>query len=170
MLDYFAERGWIELKASGLVHGYVKTKAITDIEELTRDLHEYSMEREVGELSRLNELFAFFSADTCLSHQLSAHFGQAVPAPCGHCSACEGAAIGALPSPDYAQVGDSALTGLRRLRQEYPQQLADLRQQARFLCGLSSPKMVRARLTRHPLYGCCSGVPFEDVLEAVATL
>ena len=34
----------------------------------------------------------------------------------------------------------------------------------RFLCGLSSPKLIRAKLTRHSLFGALQQVPFPVVL------
>ncbi len=168
MLDYFAEQGWIELQATGLVHGYVKLKPIGDVDALVQELHDYVMEREIGELTRLNELFDLMADQRCHSAALSHHFGQQLEDACGHCSACDGSALPDIPPPNYPRVGDSAITGLRPLIKERPEALGQVRQQARFLCGLSSPRMTRARLSRHPLYGCCSGIPFDQVLDALA--
>src|SRR5690606_564056 len=125
MLDYFAERGWIELKASGLVFGYRKLKPITDIEALTQELYQVSLDREVGELMRLNELFELMSSESCQSGAMSEHFGQSLAEPCGHCSACEGQAIGELPEPDYPRMGDAALSAVRALSKQYPEHLHD---------------------------------------------
>lgn len=165
MLDYFAEQGWIELHASKLVYGYRKNKPITDIEQTAEELYQGVLDREVGELARLNELYELMFSQECQSSKLSAHFGQSINMECGHCSVCEGQAIGSVQEPDYPRVGDSALSGLKALMQEKPGLLDQFRVQARFLCGLSSPKLIRARVTRHPLYGCCSQVPFDHVLE-----
>ncbi len=167
MLDFFAEQGWIELEVSGLVFGYRKLKPITDIDSLAQDLYQVALDREIGELTRLEELYQLMCADSCQSAALSQHFGQPLASECGHCSVCEGTGIAELPEPDYPRLGDSALTGIRRLSREHPEHLSDARQQARFLCGLSSPKMIRARLTQNPLYGCCSAIPFDRVLEAL---
>ncbi|MEO8268094.1 MAG: RecQ family ATP-dependent DNA helicase [Aureliella sp.] len=167
MLDYFAEKGWVELEASGLVFGYRKLKPITDIDRLSQDLYQVALDREIGELTRLDELYLLMCADNCQSALLSQHFGQPHSGECGHCSVCEGTGIEELPEPDYPRLGDSALTGIRRLSREKPDLLGDARQQARFLCGLSSPKMIRARLTQEPLYGCCSAIPFDRVIEAL---
>ncbi len=167
MLDYFAEQGWVELQASGLVHGYRNLKPITDIDLLAQELYQYALDREIGELTRLDELFQLMCSEQCQSAALSEHFGQSLDAACGRCSACVGAAITELPEPSYPQMGDSALTAIRRLSKEHPEQLGDARQQARFLCGLSSPKLIRARLTRDPMYGCCSAIPFDRVIEAL---
>lgn len=167
MLDYFAEKGWIELDVSGLVFGYRKLKPITDIDNLTQELYQVALDREIGELTRLDELYQLMCADACQSSLLSQHFGQQLSFACGHCSVCEGEAIESIAEPDYPRVGDSAITGLKRLRTDFPEQLADARQQTRFLCGLSSPRMIRAKLTQNPLYGCCASIPFDQVLDAV---
>ena len=167
MLDYFAEQGWVELEASGLVFGYRKLRPIADIDSLSQDLYQVALDREIGELTRLDELYLLMCADSCQSALLSQHFGQPHAGECGHCSVCEGTGIDELPEPDYPRLGDSALTGIRRLSREKPDLLGDARQQARFLCGLSSPRMIRARLTQEPLYGCCSAIPFDRVIEAL---
>ncbi len=167
MLDYFADQGWIELQVSGLVFGYRKLKPISDIESLTQDLYQVALDREIGELTRLDELYLLMSAESCQSALLSQHFGQPHAGQCGHCSVCEGTGIDFLPEPDYPRLGDSALTAIRRLQREKPELLGEARQQARFLCGLSSPKLSRARLTQDPFYGCCSAIPFDRVIEAL---
>jgi ATP-dependent DNA helicase RecQ len=38
------------------------------------------------------------------------------------------------------------------------------RQLARFLCGMTSPASIRARLTRHEAFGILSDIPFSEVL------
>jgi len=38
---------------------------------------------------------------------------------------------------------------------------------ARFLCGLSSPGLTAARLSRHERFGLASEVPFKKVLAAI---
>ena len=50
------------------------------------------------------------------------------------------------------------------LRAERRPSLVAPRQEARFLCGLSSPATTRARLGRHPLFGGLADVPFERIL------
>jgi len=52
-----------------------------------------------------------------------------------------------------------------RFRAEKRELLAEPRAFARFLCGLTSPKLSRARLGSHQLFGVFSDVPFTDVLR-----
>ena len=167
MLDYFAEQGWIELEVSGLVHGYRLIEQLPEPELLTQELYQYTLDREIGELARLEEVFELMCADRCQSAAIAEHFGQPMPDECGHCSVCDGKAIGSLPEPTFQRVGDSALTAIRNLSRQHPEALGDARQQARFLCGLNSPKLFRKRLTQDPHYGCCSDVPFDRILEAL---
>lgn len=167
MLDFFAEQGWIELEVSGLVHGYRKLEQLGDPELLTEELYQYTLEREIGELARLEEVFELMCSDRCQSAAITEHFGQPMQDGCGHCSVCEGAIIGGLPEPAFPRVGDSAKTAVRALSKQHPDALGDARQQARFLCGLSSPRLIRKRLTQDPHYGCCNRVPFDQVLDAL---
>ena len=56
---------------------------------------------------------------------------------------------------------------IEELASEYPDRFTTGRDRARFLCGLSSPSFVRAKLTRHASFGVCDRVPFADVLDQV---
>ena len=41
------------------------------------------------------------------------------------------------------------------------------RQLARFLCGIASPALSTAKLTRHPRFGAAAEAPFAEVMSAV---
>jgi len=65
-------------------------------------------------------------------------------------------------------VDEAILARAKTLRREQPQALADARAVARLLCGVTSPKLSRARLASHPLFGSLSHAPFQEVLERLA--
>ena len=70
----------------------------------------------------------------------------------------------ALPVEDASrpiQVDREALGALVAL---HPRALGEPRKVARFLCGLSSPALVGAKLTRHRLYGVLAGRRFREVV------
>lgn len=165
MLDYFVQKEWIDLDVSGLSHGFRRLKPMGQADEMSNQLRQYVMERQASELTRLDQIYEFYSASDCLSARLSKHFGQVLEAKCGHCSSCRQLPIGKLMPLAYPRVGDSTRGIVGKLRKSHPEHLATPWQQARFLCGLSSPKMIRARLTRDSGFGCCSGIPFDCVLE-----
>ena len=48
--------------------------------------------------------------------------------------------------------------------------LRTARQMARFLCGITSPAVTRAKLTKHDAFALLTGVPFNDVLAQTESL
>jgi ATP-dependent DNA helicase RecQ len=51
------------------------------------------------------------------------------------------------------------------VRRQQPDPLAEPRAMARFLCGLTSPRLTRSRLNRDKLFGALGHVPFPEVLR-----
>ena len=49
-------------------------------------------------------------------------------------------------------------------REAHPDVLGEPRALARLLCGLSSPRLAQAKLTKEALFGALAEVPFPDVL------
>jgi ATP-dependent DNA helicase RecQ len=72
-------------------------------------------------------------------------------------------ALAPSPAPEpIRRLLDAA--AFRRLYTEQPRALGEARQQARFLCGLSSPALSPARLVSHPLFGVLCAHRFGEVL------
>lgn len=169
MLEFFEQNKWIDLEVSGLVFGYRQLQPIREPNELAEQLLDYLRQREQGELKRLDQMYQLLASRQCQSKVLSRHFGQDLTQDCGTCAACRGEGLASIPQPNYPRVGDSAKTAVRRLRQMHPELLKNAREQARFLCGLTSPKFTRARLSRDSLFGCCAEIPFDQVLQSMNT-
>lgn len=167
-LDYLEERGWLELKVSDLNHGYRRLRDIADPDSIADQLHARLVEREVGEIDRTAQVFAMLSAKSCLAATLSQHFGESMEQACGRCSACRGDGPHELAVASKPTVGRAAIMAIESLKHKFPQQLATPRQQARFLCGLTTPALTRAKLTRDPNFGVCDSVPFPAVLDELA--
>ncbi len=167
MLDYFAEKGWLELHASGLVHGYRRKNPIADTDELAGEMYERALQRERTGINRIDQLFEMFAARECQSRRLSEYFGQEFMEPCGHCRPCQGQPLGPIDWDQALPAIDAALVQqVRAHAQKHPAALADPRQCARFLAGISSPGLVAAKLTRDPLFGRCAEVPFAQIMSA----
>jgi ATP-dependent DNA helicase RecQ len=166
-VDYMSEQNWLEVQVSDLVHGYRWLQRIEQPKTLADSLYQRLAERERGEIVRLDGVFEIAKADSCQPHTLSQHFGESLPQPCGHCSACVGEGPLTIPKTASPPVGASALKAIEDLAAEYPDRFTTARDRARFLCGLSSPGFVRGRLTRHASYGVCDRVPFADVVKQV---
>ncbi|MCO8123993.1 RecQ family ATP-dependent DNA helicase [Stieleria sp. TO1_6] len=166
-VDFMAAQNWIEVHVSDLVHGYRWVKRIEQPKLVADEYHARMLGRERSEVDRLGDVFAIASAQDCQAKILTEHFGESMPQPCGQCSHCLGEGPFTIPAVTDREIGDGVRRALDQVCREYPDHFTTARQRARFLCGLSSPKMVRSRLSRHPSFGVCEQIPFEDVLRQV---
>ncbi|MEM9587382.1 MAG: ATP-dependent DNA helicase RecQ [Planctomycetota bacterium] len=164
-LDYLAENGWVDLNVSGLVHGFRWQKRIDQPKLLADELFQRLAQREQAEVSRLDEVYELALAGTCQAGTLSTHFGEALPQPCGECSACCNEGPFSLPDAADQPIGTSAMTAITELSRQFPDVLVGPREKARFLCGLSSPAFVKSKLTRDARFGVCTEVPYATVLK-----
>jgi ATP-dependent DNA helicase RecQ len=174
-LDYMAEQKLLEVRAAGLRYPYRWVRRPTDPEALAQSLHERTVERESREIARLDQVLALAAHDGCQTAALAAHFGEILPRPCGHCSWCLGGGQPAeLFPPAPVHLDEDRLRAAASLRRqpgtpeaaEIAEALAGPRAFARFLTGLSSPRL-RGKLKTHPLYGAFAEVPFAEVLRRV---
>jgi ATP-dependent DNA helicase RecQ len=162
-LGHLEEKGWIELQASGVRQRLRVVRRPDDLEALVDSLVARFEELERREVERLDAVIALIEGDGCLWARLAAHFGETLAAACGHCVACRtGAAIRLPPRTPPPAPAPSELAALRREHAV----LAEPRPMARFLCGISSPAIARARLSRHPKFGSHAGADFAAVLAA----
>jgi ATP-dependent DNA helicase RecQ len=105
---------------------------------------------EEREVARLAEIVDFIEGDGCHWRRLAGHFGETLAAPCGRCTHCAtGRRVSLLPATRADPLPSprswpSCAGGTRSS--------AEPRVMARFLCGLSSPALSRAKLTRHPRF------------------
>ncbi len=164
-VEYMSEQHWIEVQVSDLVHGYRWLQRIKDPKTLADDFHERLVSREQAEVDRIDEMLALAGAHRCQADDLARHFGESLQKPCGRCSHCTGEGPWPIPQPSHRPIGSAAQRVIEQLTKEYPDRFTTARDKARFLCGLSSPGLVRAKLTRHASYGVCERIPFASVLE-----
>ncbi len=167
-LTYLEEQGDLTLKVAGLRLGYrLKTRPF-DIEALKQDLTARFATRERNDISRIQQVVALTEQSGCLVRSLLEYFGEDVQRDCGHCDRCFGEVRSSPPAAARRKTPAISRDVFGALRAEHPDALGTPRQAARFLCGLSSPRLTRAKLTRHPLFGSLAETPFQEVLSAVA--
>ncbi|HVX62347.1 MAG TPA: RecQ family zinc-binding domain-containing protein [Pirellulales bacterium] len=97
---------------------------------------------------------------------LAEHFGERLEQPCGHCAWCVAGQqpVKLLPRRE-ATIDDRDWRQAISLAAEKRDVLGEPRALARFLCGLSSPRLSAARLGGHALFGSLADAPFAKVLE-----
>ncbi|WP_153557295.1 RecQ family ATP-dependent DNA helicase [Roseimaritima sediminicola] len=167
-IDYMAEQGWIEVRTSELVHGYEKRQPIVDPAALADEYFERLHCREQSDIERLDAVLELATASSCQAAKLSAHFGEQLDQTCGRCSACLHEGPFQFPAAKFNGIGRSARDAAVQMQRKHPDLLDTPRAQARFLCGLSSPRFVAKRLTREPHFGVCDHIPLADVEQALS--
>jgi ATP-dependent DNA helicase RecQ len=170
-LDYLGDQQLLEVGAEGVRLRYRRLWPPEDLASLARQLHERTIAREAAELKRLRQVQALVAHDGCQVSFLGAHFGEPLSKPCGHCSWCRNRTA-ARPSASRAsntdgKVEPSLWPQVNALMKENRETLASAVAVTRFLCGVTSPRLSRAKLTGHPLFGKLADVPFQKVLQQV---
>lgn len=165
-LDYLGEQQMLEVKAQGVRHRYRRLKTPDDPNALAVSLHQRMADRETGEIARLQEVLTLAGNDGCQVSALCAHFDRPLDAPCGHCSWCQGGQTPVqLPPRPVPTIDEEIWRGMAALVSAHGEVLSEPYAQARFLCGVTSPKLTRAKLSSHDLFGTLAHVPFQDVLS-----
>jgi ATP-dependent DNA helicase RecQ len=159
----------LEVRVQGVRNRYRCDRPCDDVESLTRKLYDKTVEREQREISRLHAFLGLAGRDGCQWSALCEYFGEARSEPCGHCSWCTGGQRAVrIPDRRRPAIDEDVLRRAIGLSHEHPEALGHPRALSRFLCGVTSPKATKAKLTAHPLFGAASNVPFGDILLRVS--
>jgi ATP-dependent DNA helicase RecQ len=143
-LDWFQEKGWIELESKQMTEVYALLDPSFDPQALSAELHAYFKQQESSEIARIHAMLALFESPQCRSQRLAAYFGdQQAPQRCGHCSVCHGR-VARLPSapplPALAERDLHSLCGaFIQCHQEAKGTAPSAECLTRFLCGISVP-------------------------------
>jgi ATP-dependent DNA helicase RecQ len=162
-LDWLSEQGMLELQASGVRHRYRRLITPDNLDQLAASLHQRMMKREAGELGRLQQVHELTLMEECQHDKLANHFGERLETPCGCCSGCrsERYPVPAISNPPIPSELSETLTPLLNERRDV---IDSPRTLSRFLCGITSPRLSRAKLGRHHLFGTLAEIPFAQVM------
>ncbi len=172
-LEYFQEKGWIELESKQMTDVYALLDANFDAEALSEELHAYFKQHEASEITRIENMLALFESAECLSQRLATYFGDAnAPQRCGHCSVCRGQ-VAQLPEPAVlAPLGEIDLDARCA---EFNQRYTQLKGGApsvecltRFLCGISVPVFTKLKARQIPEFASLEAYPYAAVRERLA--
>ena len=166
--DYLAERGMMELKPGGLMHRYRRLKSAEHPAAVIDDLCERMKRREKRDLERLGDVIDQAMADGCQVSRLGAYFGEPLETGCGHCSRCledSSQQVSTEVSRPKPEMIEDIWQRANELRIQNREALGSPSRLARFLCGIGSPKLTRAKLTKNPLFGAFESVPYREVLK-----
>ena len=172
-LDYFQEKGWIELESKPMTEVYSVLVSDFDPQALSQELHRYFTAHEHGEIVRIHAMLALFASDTCLSYRLAQYFGdEQAPQLCGHCSVCAGQ-VAQLPEPPallpLVDKNVAALCGdFIHRHQAFVGSYPPAERLTRFLCGISVPLFTKMKARAIPGFAALENYPYADVREWAA--
>jgi len=149
------------------MHGYEWAKPITRPKSVINAIRKHAFEQFERSGDRVRGMMDFLAGGQCYGIALAEHFGSRRSRGCGRCSVCLGRGPFVTEITRLDSIGRSAVSSLENAVGDYPDLFSEPLDQAKFLCGLSTPFFRRHRLARHPGYGVCEDVPFERVLTSL---
>ncbi|MBO1541718.1 ATP-dependent DNA helicase RecQ [Pseudomonas sp. OA65] len=169
-LDYFQEKGWIELESKQMTEVYSVLEADLDAQLLSAELHAYFTRHEHGEIERIHAMLELFATDRCLGHRLAEYFGDGnAPRQCGHCSVCHGH-VARLPEPPMLPAlvdkNFEALCGdFIHKHEQHSGSVPSAERLTRFLCGISVPLFTRLKARKIHGYAALEEYPYAEVRQ-----
>lgn len=172
-LEYFQEKGWIELESKQMTEVYALLDQRFDAEALSGELHAYFKQHEASEITRIDNMLALFESAECLSQRLAAYFGdRQAPQRCGHCSVCNGQ-VAKLPEPPTLAPLEQIDLAARcaELSQRYTQLKGGAPSAeclTRFLCGISVPVFSKLKARQLPGFASLEAYSYAEVRARLA--
>ena len=166
-LDDLGHQQMLELKATGVRNRYRRLRQPECHDALVDHLYDQGIQRERRELERLEQVIRLVDLRQCQVAHLCHHFGKPLDHDCGHCSACLSPPTRTLGQRSTRSLAHDIAEQVREHHAALEHQLPDRVQLARFLCGLSSPAISKAKLHSDPRFGSLEKLPFQAVLGAI---
>jgi len=174
-LEYLADKNFIELQSKRITEVFSIDLEALNQPGLAQQLHDYFIEKEKKEITRIASLVRFFELDSCLSHMLSRYFDdQKSPASCGHCSVCRGQ-VAKLEYSQQARWPDdnTLITNLSALKNHLApktSQILSVDSYCRFLSGISVPMFSRYKVRQLGGFASCENIRYEQIRQKVESL
>ena len=174
-LEYLADKNFIELQSKRITEVFDINLEALNQPDLAQQLHDYFIEKEQKEITRIASLVRFFELDSCLNHMLSLYFDdQQSPAKCGHCSVCRGQ-VAKLEYSQQAHWPDDStlltnLLGLKNHMAQKTDQVLSLDSHCRFLSGISVPMFSRYKVRQLSGFASCENIRYSEIRLKVESL
>ncbi|MGA5484660.1 RecQ family ATP-dependent DNA helicase [Pseudomonas siliginis] len=169
-LDYFQEKGWVELESKQMTEVYSLLYSDFASDALSAELHEYFTRHEQTEVARIHAMLEVFATERCLGYRLAEYFGDHnAPERCGHCSVCHGQ-IARLPEPpplpplvdkNFAQLCGEFI----HRHEQQTGRIPSAERLTRFLCGISVPLFTKLKARAIPGFAALEEYPYAQVRE-----
>lgn len=162
ILNHLKERNLAVVKNSGVRHRFSVLQTPNKLGALVKASWERFTAQERMEIERLEEMLRLVQSDECHWNALARYFGEVRTTACGHCSFCE--LKKAITLKPRSVSNTVPVQTIRQTFQLDPEVFEHPRVLARFLCGISSPRLTQRKLTKHENFGLFSEFDFHKVL------
>lgn len=171
-LEYFDEKGYIELQTKQMTEVYRVTNFPANVSELVGELGSYFEQKQHSEVKRIHNMLDLFERPQCISSQLASYFGDVhAPVHCGHCSVCRGHTVEYPDVELKAELSkDALLAQCSEFSQLYQSKLHKSPSPillTRFLLGLTSPVFTKLRARKLAGFGSYNQSPYSQVLASL---
>ena len=163
-LEYFDEKGWLELQSRQAVDVYDILTPAFDLDDMAEKMYVLFKKKEGLEIQRIHNLVGFYESDACISRQLAGYFGEHIEKErCRHCSFCESGKV-TLPYTtelkplshwDFSEITDVFIKAAG-------EQFSDVNV-TKFLCGIYAPVFSKLKVKNLPHFGILESYPFLEV-------
>ncbi|MBU2621732.1 MAG: RecQ family ATP-dependent DNA helicase [Proteobacteria bacterium] len=163
-LEYFDEKGWIELQARQALEVYdIMTQAF-DLEVMAEKMYALFKSKEALEIQRIHRMVGFFESDLCISKQLAGYFGEYLEKErCGHCSFCKN---GKAVLPDTTEIKPLSHFEFNAITVVFIEAVGEQFTEVnltKFLCGIYTPVFSKLKIKKLPNFGIFEKYPFLEV-------
>ncbi len=163
-LEYFEEKGWIELQSRQTVEVYDILTQAFDVDDLAKKMYALFKKKEHVEIQRIHNMVTFFESEACISKRLAKYFGEYLEQErCGHCSFCEN---GKAVLQDTAELKPLSHFLYKEITDEFIQAVGEQFSEVnltKFLCGIYTPVFSKLKIKKLPHFGILENYPFMDV-------
>jgi len=168
-LEFFSEKGWIELHSSQAIEVYEIITRDFNIEKVCKNIYNLFGNKEQHEIQRIYNMVDFFERSSCISKRLALYFGENIEKlHCEHCSLCKN---GKAVIQYTTQLKPLSSFNYNELIKEFNELIGEhysVLNVTKFFCGISSPLLTKFRSKNLPHFGIFEKYPFLAVKNWVS--
>jgi ATP-dependent DNA helicase RecQ len=163
-LEYFDEKGWIDLQSKQAVDVYDILTQAFDLDDMAEKMDGLFKKKEHAEIQRIHNMVGFFESNTCISRQLAEYFGEYLEIErCGNCSFCKN---GKAVLPYTSELKPLSNFEFREITNGFIEAVGEQFSEVnltKFLCGIYTPVFSKLKIKKLPYFGILENYPFLDV-------
>lgn len=165
-LEYFDEKGIIELQAKQAVERYSIVSKNFDLNTTATKIHQLFTSKEEVEINRIHNMLTFFASDNCLSVKLAEYFGEKLSVTqCGHCSHCK---TGAANFYDEVVLQPLDELDFKQITTEFIHAFDDdysINNLTKALCGITTPIFRKYKIRQIAHFARLEHYPYQQVKD-----